>query len=176
MAIARTMMLHAAIHWTDVADACLWPMAVQHAVFLHNHMPNEYTGISPHDMFTRSRWEQRKFHALHVWECPVYCLKKRCTMARSFLSGSTMNMGLSAKHTSTALLVINLDSGYINSQFNIVFDDWFATMAASLESLPNFNSPEWLRCLEIRSSSSTLMMRTTLTMMKSSSMPSKIFL
>ena len=55
----------------------------------------------------------------------------------------TMNMGLSAKHASTVPLVLNLDSRYINSQFNIVFDDWFATVVASLESLPNFNSPEW---------------------------------
>jgi hypothetical protein len=54
-----------------------------------------------------------------------------------------MNMGLSAKHASTVPLVLNLDTGYINSQFNIVFDDWFATVAASVESMPNFNSPEW---------------------------------
>jgi hypothetical protein len=55
----------------------------------------------------------------------------------------TMNMGPSSKHASTVPLVLNLDSGYINSQFNIVFDDWFATVVASLESLPDFNSPEW---------------------------------
>ena len=54
-----------------------------------------------------------------------------------------MNMGLSAKHASTVPLVLNLDSGHINSQFNIVFDDWFATVAASMESLPGLNSPEW---------------------------------
>jgi hypothetical protein len=38
MSIARTMMLHSAEHWPDVADATLWPMAVSHAVFLHNHV------------------------------------------------------------------------------------------------------------------------------------------
>jgi hypothetical protein len=54
-----------------------------------------------------------------------------------------MNMGLSAKHASTVPLVLNLDTGYITSQFNIVFDDWFATVAASIESLPDSNSPEW---------------------------------
>ena len=148
MAIARTMMLHSAIHWTDVADPCLWPMAVQHAVFLHNHMPNERTGISPHDIFTRSRWEQRKFHDLHVWGCPVYCLEKAMHDGKKLprwkpRSHRTMYMGLSAKHASTVPLVLNLDTGYINSQFNIVFDDWFATVASSLESLPDFNSPEW---------------------------------
>ena len=148
MAIARTMMLHSAIHWPDVADACLWPMAVQHAVFLHNHMPNEDTGISPHDIFTRSRWEQRKFHDLHVWGCPVYVLEKAMHDGKKLprwkpRSHRTMNMGLSANHASTVPLVLNLSTGYINSQFNIVFDDWFATVAASADALPDFNSPEW---------------------------------
>jgi hypothetical protein len=54
-----------------------------------------------------------------------------------------MNMGLSANHASTVPLVLNLSTGYINSQFNIVFDDWFATVAASADALPDFNSPEW---------------------------------
>jgi transposase InsO family protein len=148
MAIARTMMLHSAIHWPDVSDACLWPMAVQHAVFLHNHMPNEATGISPHDIFTRSRWEQRKFHDLHVWGCPVYVLEKAMHDGKKLprwqpRSHRTMNMGLSANHASTVPLVLNLATGYINSQFNIVFDDWFATVAASAEDLPDFNSPAW---------------------------------
>jgi hypothetical protein len=47
------MMLHAAIHWPDVADSTLWPMAVAHAVYLYNHMPALDTGISPADMFTK---------------------------------------------------------------------------------------------------------------------------
>ena len=58
-------------------------------------------------------------------------------------SHRTMNMGLSANHSSTVPLVLNLATGYINSQFHIVFDDWFATVAASAEALPDFNSPEW---------------------------------
>ena len=47
MSIARTMMLHAAIHWPDMADPSLRPMAVQHAVFLHNHVPSPSTGLCP---------------------------------------------------------------------------------------------------------------------------------
>jgi hypothetical protein len=35
MSMARTMMLHAAIHWPDmVDDVSMWPMAVQYAVFI----------------------------------------------------------------------------------------------------------------------------------------------
>ena len=52
-------------------------MAVQHAVFLWNHVPNPGTGLSPNDIFTKTRWNYSKFHHLHVWGCPVYVLDKR---------------------------------------------------------------------------------------------------
>jgi hypothetical protein len=70
MSIARAMMLHAAIHWPQVADPQLWPMAVKQAIYLWNHMPVESTGISPHDLYTSSRWAQSKFQDVHVWGCP----------------------------------------------------------------------------------------------------------
>ena len=54
MAIARTMMLHAAIHWPSIADATLWPLAVNHAVFLVNHVPDPRTGLCPSDIFTKT--------------------------------------------------------------------------------------------------------------------------
>jgi hypothetical protein len=31
ISIARAMMMHSAIHWPEVSDPSLWPMAVQHA-------------------------------------------------------------------------------------------------------------------------------------------------
>jgi hypothetical protein len=34
MSIPRTMMLHSAIHWPDITDASLSPMAVAHAVYV----------------------------------------------------------------------------------------------------------------------------------------------
>jgi hypothetical protein len=51
-------------------------MAVTHATYLYNHMPHLETGISPVDLFTKMRWEQKKFHDCHVWGCPVYVLDK----------------------------------------------------------------------------------------------------
>jgi hypothetical protein len=39
-------------------------------------MPPLETGISPVDLFTKTRWEQKKFHDCHVWGCPVYVLDK----------------------------------------------------------------------------------------------------
>ena len=76
MSIARTMMLHASIHWPDVADPCLWPMAVSHVVFLHNHVPDPSSGLSPSDVFTKTCWPQKRFHDLHVFQSPAYVLDK----------------------------------------------------------------------------------------------------
>jgi len=53
MKMARTIMIHAAIHWPAMADPALWPMAVSHAAFLYNHIPNKATGFSPYDKFSR---------------------------------------------------------------------------------------------------------------------------
>ena len=55
MSIARTCMLHAAIHWPDMADATLWPLAVNYAVHIINRVPNPETGLSPLDVFTNQR-------------------------------------------------------------------------------------------------------------------------
>ena len=51
-------------------------MAVSHAVFLHNHVPDPSSGLSPSDVFTKTRWPQKRFHDLHVFQSPVYVLDK----------------------------------------------------------------------------------------------------
>ncbi len=148
MNMSRTMMLHAAIHWPDVANSTLWPMEVAHAVYLYNHMPALDTGISPADMFTKMRWEQRKFHDFHVWGCPVYVLDKTlldgkklpCWMPHS---RHASHMGNSTKHASTVPLVLKPETGAITAQFHVVFDDWFATVTSTENELPNLNLDEW---------------------------------
>ena len=69
-------MIHAAIHWPAMADPALWPMAVSHAAFLYNHIPNEASGFSPYDKFSRIKWDLNHLHDLHVWGCPVYVLER----------------------------------------------------------------------------------------------------
>jgi hypothetical protein len=54
MSIACTMMLHAAIHWLKIADSTLWLMAMDHVVYLINHMPNLSTGVAPIDIFAQT--------------------------------------------------------------------------------------------------------------------------
>jgi hypothetical protein len=126
--IARTMMMHAAIHWPEMSDPSLWPMAVQHAVYVFNHMPNLDSGL-----------------CLHVWGCPVYVLDKRTADGIKIpkwapRANQFIYMGLSNKHASTVPLLLNPLSGVISPQFHVVFDDWFATIATTDEAFPDFNS------------------------------------
>jgi hypothetical protein len=148
MGIARTMMLHAAIHWPETADPTLWPMAVTHAVWLWNHLPNPETGLSPHDLWTKTRYPLRDLQNVHVWGCPMYVLEKKLADGRKIgkwqaRSEQMMHMGFSPKHASTVPLGLNLDTGSITPNWNVVFDDWFATVGSTVEELPDFNSPEW---------------------------------
>ena len=150
MSIARTMMIHSATHWPDVANSELWPMAVKQACFLYNHVPHHTTGLSPSDIFTRTRWPQRKFHDLHVWGCPVYVLEKELQDGKKIpkwkpRSRRSVYMGISNLHASSVPLVLNTSTGAITPQFHIVFDDWFATVTSQVEELPDFSSKEWYK-------------------------------
>ena len=148
MNIARCMMLHMAIHWPEMSDPKLWPMAVQQAVYLYNHMPHESTGISPHDMFTRTRWPHSKFADIHVFGCPGYVLQTPLANGGSIprwkpRSTRMIHLGHSPRHASTVPLFLNPETGYIRAVFHCVIDDWYATVSSSPEDLPDFTSPEW---------------------------------
>jgi GAG-pre-integrase domain len=148
MSMARTMMLHAAIRWPETADSALWPMAVDYAVYIHNHLPNSRTGLSPIDLFTHTRWPTHKCQDLQVWGCPTYVLDSKMQNGQKLprwspRSRRAMFVGLSKRHASTAPLVLNLDTLYISPQFHVVFDSWFSTVTADPESVPGVDHPIW---------------------------------
>ena len=148
MSIARTMMIHAGIHWPDMAQSSLWPMAVQHATLLWNLVPDPGTGLSPSDLFTKTRWPQRKFHDFHVWGCPVYVLDKALQDGHKIprwkpRSERTVYMGQSKLHSSQVPLVLSPRTGSLTPQYHVVFDDYFATVTSDQSSIPDFGSDEW---------------------------------
>ena len=42
-------------------------------------------------------------------------------------------------------MILNLKTGYITPQWNVVLDDWFATVPASVDDLPDFHQDEWAK-------------------------------
>lgn len=150
ISIARTMMMHAAIHWPEVSDPTLWPMAVKYAAHVYNRMPHVDSGLCPIDTFSRQRWKQTQFHDMHVWGCPVYVLDKRIADGIKIPKWSPRSnrfiyMGVSDKHSSTVPLLLNPESGVISPQFHVVIDEWFATIGTSDAERPDFNSETWTK-------------------------------
>jgi hypothetical protein len=147
--ISRAMMIHSALHWPEVADSTLWPMAIKQAVWLWNHMPNPSTGLSPSDIFTRSRYPLSKLHDIHVFGCPAYVLEKTLADGKKLprwkpRSTQCVYLGRADEYASTVYSLLNLHSGSITPQYHVVMDDWFATVSSSAAALPDFNSPEWI--------------------------------
>ena len=146
--IARAMMHHQAIHWPDVADVELWPLALLHAVYILNRIPKEDSGRSPLELFSRKTWPSSKFHDFHVWGCPVYVLDHAISDGKKLprwkpRSSRCMYVGHSAKHGHSVPLVLNLDTGKITPQYHVIFDDWFQTVDASSDTPIDFDNEDW---------------------------------
>ena len=52
---ARTLLIDAAIHWPDEIDLDLWPLAMNHAVYIWNNTPKQGVGFSPLELFSGVR-------------------------------------------------------------------------------------------------------------------------
>ena len=146
--IGRTMLFHQAIHWAEVSDPVQWPFALKHAEFLVNHIPQQQTGHSAYDLFTKTKWPVSRLQDLHPWGCPAYVLDKRLADGQKiprFQPRSTrmVYMGISPTHASTVPMILNPLTGAIKAVFHVVFDDWFNTVTANSDALPDFQTPEW---------------------------------
>jgi hypothetical protein len=145
MRLARTMMLHAAIRWPDVADPSLWPMAVDYGAYLYNHLPTLGAGIAPLELLTRTIRPRHYLQHMHVWGCPVYVLDPTLQDGRKIprwkpRSRRSIFVGISPIHAHTVPLVMSCSTLAITPQFHVIFDDWFTTTTSQDES---DDAPEW---------------------------------
>ena len=148
LSISRAMLHHAAIHWPDVADVELWPLAVLHAVHVVNRIPRDDTGRSPLELFSRKTWPSSKFQDFHVWGCPVYVLDSKISSGGKLprwkpRSARGVYVGNSLKHGHAVPLILDLETGKITAQYHVVFDDEFQTVQSTAESQVNFDDEDW---------------------------------
>jgi hypothetical protein len=146
---ARTMMLHASLMWPDQSDLGLWPFALQHAVYLWNHLPDQHgPRLSPLELFTQTRFLDYSFLArCHVWGSPVYVLDPKLQDGKKIPKWNPrarrgVYLGQSPKHSSQVALVLNPATGHISPQYHVVFDDMF-TSVANFDDPPVFDPAIW---------------------------------
>ena len=149
---AWTMMIHAALRWPAEMQKELWPLAMQHAVYLYNHTPKQDSGLSPMELWTKTKSTHSGLQHAHPWGCPAYVLDPRRQDGMKLpkwkpQSRRAQYMGASPLHASTVGLVRNLQTGNISPQFYVVYDDYFKTVHATAEEEP----PSWKELVTFQS-------------------------
>jgi len=155
---ARSLLLHAALHWPEQVNLELWPFALEHAVWLWNHVPrDDHSRLAPIEIFTGTKLptDLSHLHRLHVWGCPTYVLDPKLQDGKKVPKWSKrarlgMFLGFSEEHSTTVGLILNPQTGRISPQFHCVFDDWFSTVAAPLgnDFEAAFDADSWARLIE----------------------------
>lgn len=132
--MARTMMIHANLHWPTQVDCNLWPFAILHAVYLYNRIPKITNDISPIEVLSGSTLDPNWARSTRVWGCPAYVLDPTLQDGKKLprwkpKSRRGQFLGRSPSHASSVGLIRNLRTGFISTQFHVVYDDFFTTLA-----------------------------------------------
>ena len=77
----------------------------------------------------------------HIWGCPAYVLQatlqdKKKLPRWSPRSDRVQFLGHSKRHASTVGPIKNIKTGFISSQFHVVYDDNFETITSTDEEQP----------------------------------------
>ena len=133
-------MMHQLLHWPDQFDATLWPFALEHAVYIWNHMPRSEHGFSPLKMFTGMKQPSGNKTLLdtRVWGCPAWVLDPTLQDGHKLpkwnkRSCCGVNLGSSPTHSSTVNRILNLNTGFVSPQFHVVYDEHFETVVGALD-------------------------------------------
>ena len=125
---AQANMLHSAYHWPEHASLKLWPMAINYAVWVYNHLPRVDTGLCPDEMWSQSRTTHDNLRRAHVWGCPIYVLEPALQDGKKIPKWQPRArlgkfVGFSNVHLSLVPLVLNVVTHKISPQYHVVFDN-----------------------------------------------------
>ena len=153
--LACAMLIQSALHWSESHDLALWPMAMDHAVWIWNNLPGA-DGLSPNEKFTGQKTEN--FDHLcraHIWGAPVYVLKPKLQEGHKIpkfhpRSRQGKFVGFSKDHSSSVALILNHRTGKISPQFHCVFDNFFQTVCGVADANEiNLNAIDWDYFIEL---------------------------
>ena len=133
--LARANIMHLMLQWNNQCDLRLWPLAMNYAVWVYNRLPNNrhLGGLSPNEIWSRSRSDHSELKRTHPFGCPVYVLDPTLQDGKKIPKWNSrarlgMFVGFSHEHSSLAPLVLNLQTGHISPQYHVIFDDKFETV------------------------------------------------
>jgi hypothetical protein len=148
---ARTLMVHAAIHWPEQVDANLWPFALDYAVYQYNHTPNRSSGFSPIEIFSGTKLDTMVLPDARTWGCPTYVLDPTLQDGKKIPKWKPRSrrgqfLGISKSHATSIGLVRNLRTGFVSPQFHVIYDELFQTIHS--EGEVDLTDPMWAGLME----------------------------
>ena len=145
----RSIMLHAMLHWPAQYSNDLWGLALEHAVYLYNRMPNPHSGFAPLELFTGTKIQSyATIQQARVWGCPVYVLDPKLQDGKKIPKWNPRSrrgqfVGFSPEHASTVGRVLNLSTGKVSPQYHVVYDETFSTVFNVGLDLDRFSQDQW---------------------------------
>ena len=138
---STTMMIHAALRWPDQSQKELWPLALDHAIYLHNHTPSQASGRCPEELWTSTSSSYSALTHARVWGCPAYVLDPRLQDGKKIpkwqpKSRRGQYVGASQLHASSVGLIRNLRTDNLSPQFHVVYDNYFETVHSTESEIP----------------------------------------
>jgi Integrase core domain. len=132
--LARAMLLHSALLWPQEHSLDLWPMAMDYAVWIWNNLPMD-DGLSPEEKFSGQKFPNYDhLRRAHVFGCPCYVLNPKLVAGQKIPKWDPRSrqgkfVGYSKQHSTTAGLILNPRTGYISTQFHVLYDDEFSSVS-----------------------------------------------
>ena len=128
---ARSLLLHAMFHWAEVVTAEFWPFPLRLIVDTHNNSPLP-NGLCPIELFANVKRRTNLRH-YHTFGCPAYVLDNRLSSGGSVPKWNPrarrgIYLGLSPEHASNVALKYNPHTGYVSTQYHVVYDDDFTSV------------------------------------------------
>ena len=152
--MARSMLIHSALLWPRRHNINLWPMAMDHAVWVWNNVPMD-DGLSPEEKWASSKFSNYDhLRKAHVFGCPAYVLHPKLVEGSKIPKWDPRSrqgkfVGYSKEHASNAGLILNPTTGFISPQYHVLYDDEFQTVPGCDENQQqNLLEADWATVIE----------------------------
>ena len=133
---ARTLMIHASMHWPEAFKMDLWPFAMDYAALLYNNTPGLKSGRAPIEKLTGVRFNCQILSRAKVWGCPAFVLSAKLQDSKKipkFQPRARLGqfLGFSTQHSSLIGNIRNLQTGHVSPQWHVAYDELFETTTSA---------------------------------------------
>jgi hypothetical protein len=135
----------------------LWPMALNHSVYIWNNLPKCGAHMAPIELFTGMKFPNyNHLQRSHVWGCPVYVLDPRLQDGKNIpkwkpRARRRFYIGVSKQHSATVGRLLNLNTSFISDQYHCVYDNLFSSIPCPIGNPfdpETFSQPNWAKIIE----------------------------